>query len=137
MSSWGLRMTTRTSPPTRRSTWASDVSQSCSACHQRRITSSLVHASKTARAGAWKVRSMCRVLAVTTSQALHYPHAREDQARERGEELLERNPSHVREDHARSGYSSCRCHHSYGGVCGYPSGESSHSSWRPSAVRSR
>ena len=26
------------------------------------------------------------------------------------------------------GYSSCRCHHTYGGVCGYPSGESSHSS---------
>jgi hypothetical protein len=34
-------------------------------------------------------------------------------------------------------YSSCRRHHSYGGVCGYPSGESSHFSWRPSGVRSR
>src|SRR5436309_7909161 len=34
-------------------------------------------------------------------------------------------------------YSSWRRHHAYGGVCGYPSGESSHSSWRPSGVRSR
>ena len=41
-----LRITTRTSPPTRRSTDSSVVSQSCSACHQRRIQSSLVYASK-------------------------------------------------------------------------------------------
>src|SRR5436190_713488 len=34
-------------------------------------------------------------------------------------------------------YSSWRRHHSYGFVCGYPPGESSHSSWRPSGVRSR
>ena len=33
--------------------------------------------------------------------------------------------------------SSCQTHHLYGGVWGYPSGESSHSSWRPSAVMSR
>ena len=33
--------------------------------------------------------------------------------------------------------SSCQIHQRYGGVCGYPSGESSHSSWRPSAVMSR
>src|SRR5207247_5292736 len=36
-----------------------------------------------------------------------------------------------------SPYSSCRRHHSYGFVCGYPAGESSHSSCRPSGVRSR
>jgi hypothetical protein len=40
-----------------------------------------------------------------------------------------------RRSHRRG--SSCQVHHSYGGVWGYPSGESSHSSWRPSAVRSR
>jgi hypothetical protein len=34
-------------------------------------------------------------------------------------------------------YSSWRRHHWYGLVCGYPSGESSHSSWRPRGVRSR
>src|SRR5829696_1651745 len=55
-------MTTRTSPPTRRSTRASVVSQSCWACHQRRITSSLVQASKTDWAGASKVRSMWSVV---------------------------------------------------------------------------
>jgi hypothetical protein len=33
--------------------------------------------------------------------------------------------------------SSCQIHHSYGGVCGYPAGESSHASCRPSAVMSR
>src|SRR6266404_2539190 len=33
--------------------------------------------------------------------------------------------------------SSCQIHHSYVGVWGYPSGESSHSSWRPRAVMSR
>src|SRR4051794_38666637 len=49
-------MTTRTLPPTRTSTSTSVVSQSCAACHQRRITSSLVHASNTACTGAWKVR---------------------------------------------------------------------------------
>jgi hypothetical protein len=37
----------------------------------------------------------------------------------------------------RLSYSSWRRHHSYGGVCGYPSGESSHVSCRPSGVRSR
>src|SRR5688572_19898361 len=62
MSSWGLRITTRRAPPTRRSTSASVVSQSCSACHQRRITSSLVQASNTAWAGASKVRSMRSVV---------------------------------------------------------------------------
>jgi hypothetical protein len=36
-----------------------------------------------------------------------------------------------------SPYSSCHLHHLYGGVWGQPSGESSHPSWRPSAVRSR
>ena len=36
-----------------------------------------------------------------------------------------------------SSYSSWRRHQLYGFVCGYPSGESSHSSWRPSGVRSR
>src|SRR4051794_40340687 len=55
-------MTTRTVPPTRRSTSATVVSQSCSACHQRRITSSLVQASNTAWAGAWNVRSMRSVV---------------------------------------------------------------------------
>src|SRR5215211_5766493 len=55
-------MTTLTSPPTWRSTDASLVSQSCSACHQRRMTSSLVHASKTAWAGASNVRSMRSVV---------------------------------------------------------------------------
>ena len=49
----GSRMTTRTSPPTRRSTFASVVSQSRLAWNQRRSTSSLVQASKTAWAGAW------------------------------------------------------------------------------------
>src|SRR5215212_4997807 len=63
-------MTTRTSPPTRRSTSASVVSQSCSACHQRRITSSLVQASKTAWAGAWKVRSMRSVVFSVTRGSL-------------------------------------------------------------------
>src|SRR5882724_2646898 len=62
-------MTTRTTPPTRRSTSASVVSQPCSACHHRRITSSLVHASNTASAGAWNVRSMRTVLVSVTSQA--------------------------------------------------------------------
>src|ERR671910_1621650 len=62
MSLCGSRITTRTSPPTRRSTVASVVSQSCSACHQRRITSSLVQASKTAWAGASKLRSMRSVV---------------------------------------------------------------------------
>src|SRR5215207_5457336 len=62
MSLCGSRITTRTSPPTRRSTVASVVSQSCSACHQRRITSSLVQASKTAWAGASKLRSMLSVV---------------------------------------------------------------------------
>src|SRR5687768_6549318 len=69
MSSWGLRITTRTAPPTRRSTVASVVSQSCSACHQRRITSSLVQASKTACAGARYVRSMRRVVLSITAPA--------------------------------------------------------------------
>src|SRR5262245_33265630 len=55
-SSCGFRIRTRTSPPTRRSTVASGVSQSCPACHQRRITSSLVNASKTACADASNVR---------------------------------------------------------------------------------
>src|SRR5215217_2948077 len=55
-------MTTRTSPPTRRSTRASVVSQSCSACHQRRITSSFVQASKTAWTAARNVRSMRSVV---------------------------------------------------------------------------
>src|SRR5262245_57969812 len=45
----------------RRSTSASLVSQSYSACHQRRRTSGLVHASKTRWAGASYVRSMWRV----------------------------------------------------------------------------
>ena len=54
-------MTTRTAPPTRRSTSAALVSQPSMACHQRRITSGLVHASNTASAGASKVRSMCSV----------------------------------------------------------------------------
>src|SRR5215218_10250626 len=54
-------MTTRTSPPRRRSTWASGVSQPCWPWNQRRITSSLVQASKTAWAGARKLRSMRRV----------------------------------------------------------------------------
>src|SRR5215207_8949587 len=62
-------MTTRTAPPTRRSTSASLVSQPTSACHQRRITSSLVHASNTASAGAWKVRSMRSVLVSLTLRA--------------------------------------------------------------------
>src|SRR5687768_7749010 len=62
-------MTTRTVPPTRRSTSATVVSQSCSACHQRRITSSLVQASNTAWAGAWKVRSMRSVVPVLMSPA--------------------------------------------------------------------
>ena len=65
----GSRMTTRTAPPTRRSTSASVVSQSCSACHQRRITSSLVQASKTASAGAWKVRSMRSVVSSLIARA--------------------------------------------------------------------
>src|SRR4051794_17143630 len=60
-------MTTRTTPPTRRSTSASLVAQPTSACHQRRITSSLVHASKTRSAGAWNVRSMRSVLVSVTS----------------------------------------------------------------------
>src|SRR5207247_10537041 len=34
-------------------------------------------------------------------------------------------------------YSAWRRHHTYGWVSGYPAGESSHSSWRPSGVRSR
>jgi hypothetical protein len=46
------RMTTRTAPPTRRSTWASLVSQSRSVRHHRRSTSSLVQASKTRSIGA-------------------------------------------------------------------------------------
>src|SRR5260221_3934525 len=54
-------MTTRTAPPTRRSTCALGVSQSCWPWNQRRITSSLVQASKTAWAGAWKTRSMSSV----------------------------------------------------------------------------
>src|SRR5215218_6956827 len=54
-------MTTRTAPPRRRSTCASGVSQSGSAWNQRRSTSSLVQASKTASAGAWKARSICSV----------------------------------------------------------------------------
>src|SRR5215218_2300774 len=69
MSLWGSRITTRTSPPTRRSTEASVVSQSCAACHQRRSTSSLVHASNTAWAGARKVRSMRSVVVSFTSRA--------------------------------------------------------------------
>src|SRR3954447_9520758 len=44
-------------PPTRRSTSASVVCPSWPACHHRRITSSLVHASNTRSAGALKVRS--------------------------------------------------------------------------------
>ena len=48
----GSRMTTRTAPPTRRSTSAALVSQSRSACHQRRMTSGLVKAANTAVAGA-------------------------------------------------------------------------------------
>ena len=39
--------------------------------------------------------------------------------------------------HGASPYASCHFHQWYGGVWGYPSGESSHSSWRPSAVMSR
>ena len=34
-------------------------------------------------------------------------------------------------------YSSCRRHHSYGGDCGQPAGESSQVSCRPSGVRSK
>src|ERR671914_1958387 len=67
---WGSRITTRTAPPTRRSTEASVVSQSCAACHQRRSTSSLVHASNTAWAGASKVRSICSVVLSLTYGAL-------------------------------------------------------------------
>src|ERR1044072_2522406 len=59
-------MTTRTSPPSRRSTGASGVSQSCAACHQRRITSSLVQASNTAPAGAWNVRCIRSVVSSLT-----------------------------------------------------------------------
>src|SRR5215213_412593 len=62
-------MTTRTAPPTRRSTCASLVSQPCSACHQRRITSGLVHASNTASAGAWTVRWIRSVWAALTAGA--------------------------------------------------------------------
>src|SRR5262245_53228405 len=69
MSSCGSRMTTRTSPPTRRSTDASVVSQSCSACHQRRMTSSLVHASNTASAGASNARCMRSVVLSVTRRA--------------------------------------------------------------------
>src|SRR4051812_47855100 len=54
-------MTTRTVPPTRRSTSATVVSQPCSPWNQRRSTSSLVQASKTASAGARKVRSISSV----------------------------------------------------------------------------
>ena len=36
-----------------------------------------------------------------------------------------------------SPYSSCRRHHAYGFVWGYPAGESSQSSWRPSGAKSR
>jgi hypothetical protein len=46
------------------------VSQSCAACHQRRRTSSLVHASNTAWAGPWNVRSMRSVVLSVTSRAL-------------------------------------------------------------------
>ena len=60
-------------------------------------------------------------------------------------ELLGSTPSSSRStarcpslaDHLGALYSSWQFHHWYGGVCGYPSGESSHSSWRPSAVMSR
>src|SRR3954451_17250280 len=58
-------MTTRTTPPTRRSTSASLVSQSRSGCHHRRMTSGFVKASKTAWAGARNVRwisSVCPVM---------------------------------------------------------------------------
>src|SRR5690349_9275424 len=58
-------MTTRTSPPRRRSTCASGVSQPCSAWNQRRSTSSLVQASKTASAGARKARSIRSVSPLT------------------------------------------------------------------------
>src|SRR6476661_5818413 len=51
-------ITTRTVPPTRRSTSAWVVSQSRPAWNQRRRTSSLVHASNTAWAGARYVRSI-------------------------------------------------------------------------------
>src|SRR4051812_12037925 len=61
-------MTTRTVPPTRRSTSASLTSQVCSAFHQRRMTSSLVQASNTASAGAWKVRSICSVWVSVTQR---------------------------------------------------------------------
>jgi hypothetical protein len=54
----GFRITTRTFPPTRRSTSASGVSQSGAQWSQRRITSGLVHASKTSSAEAAKVRSI-------------------------------------------------------------------------------
>src|SRR5262245_30524443 len=63
-------MTTRTAPPTRRSTSASLVCQPSSTRHQRRITSSLVHASNTAVAGAGNVRSMRRALVSLTSRAV-------------------------------------------------------------------
>src|SRR3954471_11729803 len=58
-------MMTRTTPPTRRSTSASLVSQSRSGCHHRRMTSGFVKASKTAWAGARNVRwisSVCPVM---------------------------------------------------------------------------
>src|SRR4051794_4961773 len=57
-------MTTRTTPPTRRSTSASPVSQSRSGCHHRRMTSGFVKASKTACAGAGNVRSISSVCPV-------------------------------------------------------------------------
>src|SRR6185503_6189243 len=59
-------MTTRTSPPTRRSTVASVASQSGCGCHQRRITSSLVQASNTRCAGAANVRTIRSVWPLTS-----------------------------------------------------------------------
>ena len=40
-------------------------------------------------------------------------------------------PGHVS---AYVSYSSCNRHHTYGGDCGHPSGESFQVSWRPSGV---
>src|SRR4051794_28094352 len=54
----GSRITTRTVPPTRRSTSAVGSCQPWAGMNQRRMTSSLVQASKTSSAGASKVLSI-------------------------------------------------------------------------------
>src|SRR6476659_498127 len=69
----GSRITTRTVPPNRRSTSALGSCQPWAGLNQRRMTSSLVQASKTSSAGASKVRSIrttCTESSVTSFLSL-------------------------------------------------------------------